>query len=188
MLNGSFRFLSPFPLLIFFNPLLTFVCRPRRSIFRLPVIDPLSLPAKIWGSIVLAIDLVYTAFMVPLSLAFNQSLGVNAYTIFDIIGSVVYICGILFDFHIGFIVKWDAASVVITDGWEVAKQYVRHGTFVIDVIAALPIILQILFVIFRSFSYNQEAIRLLLILKLLRLLRVVHILKVCDSSFWGFGY
>jgi len=149
----------------------------------LPVIDPLSLPANIWGSIVLFIDLVYTAFLVPLSLAFNQSLGVNAYTIFDIIGSSVYICGILFDFHIGFIVKWDAASVVITDGWEVAKHYVRYGTFVIDVIAALPIILQILFVIFRSFSYNQEAIRLLLILKLLRLLRVVHILKVMILCF-----
>ncbi len=43
---------------------------PRRSYIGLPIADPLSRLAFIWGTIATMTDMTYTAFVVPLSLAF----------------------------------------------------------------------------------------------------------------------
>lgn len=47
--------------------------RLSRSIFGLPLISPLSLCAKYWSTLILALDLVYTAFLIPILVAFEVS-------------------------------------------------------------------------------------------------------------------
>lgn len=91
----------------------------------------------------------------------------------DYIGSIIYIMDLFFEFHIGFIVRWDQSSITITDGHLVAKHYVQHGTFWIDFIASLPIIAQI---ILSTSDISESTLRILLLLKLLRLVRVLKVL------------
>lgn len=62
-------------------------CSPRKSIFLLPVIDPVSRLATFWAYTNTITDMTYTSFIVPLSMAFNDYSRVNAWSIMDLIGS-----------------------------------------------------------------------------------------------------
>lgn len=155
-------------------------CRPRRSVFGLPVMSPLCRFAIFWGFVNAITDLTYTAFVVALSLAFNGNNLDNVYTILDIIGSFIYITDLLLQFHIGYVVRWDNESVTIRDGRAVAKYYIRKGTFWVDLIATLPVIGQI--ALLAAHGGNRHGTQALLLLKLLRLLRVVHLMNVSALS------
>jgi len=152
--------------------------KPRRSFLLLPIANPCSPFANIWGSITTFNDFTYTAFIVPLSLAFNNYATPNAYWYLDLIGSSVYILDLLIEFHVGFIVKWDASSVTITDGRQVAKNYVLNGTFFIDLIASLPVFGQVAVAITTEVGgqNSNAAVRSIELLKLLRLGRVVRLI------------
>jgi hypothetical protein len=150
--------------------------KPRRSILFLPIAYPCSTFANIWGTIATVNDFTYTAFIVALSLAFNDYSDPNAYWYLDFIGSAIYICDLLFEFHVGFIVRWDSSSVTLTDGILVAKNYIRRGTFWIDAVACIPIIGQI-FIATTGDTMTNASIRSILLLKLLRLLRVVRLVS-----------
>ena len=151
--------------------------KPRRSIFLLPIMDPLGKFPTFWGVVTTMTDLSYTAFVVPLSLAFSDSIGINAYFVLDYIGSAVYILDLFLEFHIGFLIRWDASSLTIIDGKRVAWNYFRHGTFWIDFIAVLPIFAQIALKIMADENdvASKDVVRIFLLFKLLRLLRVVHL-------------
>ncbi len=45
---------------------------PKRSYVGLPVADPLSRWAYLWGTVATVTDMTFTAFIVPLSVAFND--------------------------------------------------------------------------------------------------------------------
>ena len=149
---------------------------PRRSYIWMPVADPLSRFATFWGTVSAFTDCTYTAFLVPLSVAFNETYGaLNFYSLADYVGSCIYVLDIIFEFHIGFLVRWDASTLNITDGPLVAWNYVRHGTFVIDFIASLPLIAQIAVSVVGPAAFSEAALRAILLMKLLRLLRVIKI-------------
>ena len=61
--------------------------RPRPSLCCVRVFDPLSRFALFWGVVTTVLDLTYTAFIVPLSIAFNVGYNVAAYNVLDCIGS-----------------------------------------------------------------------------------------------------
>ena len=138
--------------------------------------DPLCKFAYVWGIIATITDMSYTAFVVPLSLAFNESLGIDVYSILDILGSAIYVLDWCFNFHIGFMVRWDQESVTITDGREVARFYMKKGTFWIDCLAIIPIFVQI--VLIGIGAQNTYAVKIFMLMKLLRLLRVGHLISV----------
>lgn len=60
--------------------------KPRRGIWLLPVLDPLGRAALVWGQITTAVDLTYTAFLVPLSMAFGKLDVLDAYSLMDFCG------------------------------------------------------------------------------------------------------
>jgi CRP-like cAMP-binding protein len=150
--------------------------KPRRSLLFLPIADPCSKFANIWGSIATLNDFTYTAFVVPLSLAFNDYTSPNVYWYLDLLGSIIYILDLIIEFHVGFVVRWDASSVTITDGMQVAKNYMRNGTFWIDAIACLPIIGQIIIAATSGDRMSSASVRSILLLKLLRLGRVIRLI------------
>lgn len=46
-------------------------CRSARSIFGLPLLNPLARWYKTWTSFIFLLDLVYTAFLIPMLVAFE---------------------------------------------------------------------------------------------------------------------
>lgn len=63
-------------------------CRPSSSLCCLPVVDPRSWFASLWQVITTTTDMTYTAFIVPLSLAFgNVTNLLDVYTLLDLVGS-----------------------------------------------------------------------------------------------------
>jgi hypothetical protein len=161
-----------------FNKYVTLSKRePRRSLLLLPVADPRGLFASFVAHTNMITDLVYTSYMVALSMAFNDYSSINAWTVLDLTGSCIYVLDIIAEFHIGFMVRWDSEYVIIKDGLEVFKFYLTKSTFFLDFLASLPIILQILFVAQPSYGSNTTAVRLLQLLRLLRLLRVANLIR-----------
>lgn len=89
-------------------------------------------------------DATYTAFLVPVSLAFNSALGgyVVRLLVMDVLGSTVYVLDLFSGFTIGFLAWQGAQRLVVTDRKAVAKFYITHGTFWFDLIAILPMFAQ----------------------------------------------
>lgn len=56
---------------------------------------------------------------------------------------VLYLLDVLFSFHIGFVLTKSMHARLVLDGRLVAKLYVRHSTFVLDILAALPLPLEV---------------------------------------------
>jgi len=150
---------------------------PRRSFLFLPVLSPTSRTAIVWSAISALTDISYTAYIVPLSIAFGGYIyeGLDAFFGMDMFGNVVYFLDIMFGFHVGYAVQWDLQSVVITDGPSVAKRYIKSGGFWIDFIAFIPALAQIVI------AATQESTAVAKLVALLRLLRLVRVVRIISS-------
>lgn len=114
--------------------------RRSRSVFGLPMVRPESPAAWRWKTLIVAVDVTYTAFLVPLSFAFFHDVRVfNWMTIFDILGGFVYVVDVIMNFHIGIVLTRSMQARLVLDGSMVARLYVRRSTFVLDLIASLPV-------------------------------------------------
>lgn len=154
--------------------------RQRRSIFNLPVLDPTGAFAFYWSLFTTTVDLTYTAFLVPLAIAFlntnwRQNDKINFLVITELIGNVAYVVDLFLGFQIGFLVVWDCSWLKIQDGSLTAIFYIFHGSFLINIIAVLPAVLQIILI--GIGDVDQQALHLVFMLRLLRLTRVVAVLK-----------
>ncbi|KDD75349.1 hypothetical protein H632_c729p1 [Helicosporidium sp. ATCC 50920] len=129
------------------------------------------------------VDLTYTAFVVPLALAFDSkgARGVSWFTIADSIGSAAYIIDILAGFHSAFVLRWAFKARLVTHGAAVARYYVLHGDFFLDFMATLPIVPEI---VLAAMSHPEKnAVKAVYLLRLLRLIRVTRLLR----SVFGMG-
>ncbi|GAB4819385.1 hypothetical protein N2152v2_006431 [Parachlorella kessleri] len=155
--------------------------RQRRSLLLgLPVFSPVGRVARWWSVLTTLLDLTYTAFLVPLSVAFlTQDWDVhsrlNFLVVSDLIGNIVYLADLLMGFLLGFVVLWDARWVPITDGRLVAWFYLQHGMLIINAVAVLPLFVQIVTVAIGD--SGKHVVKLVFLLRLLRLVRVVMIIK-----------
>lgn len=152
--------------------------KPRPSILCIPLMNPLGVIPTLWGYWITIVDLTFTAIFVPLSLAFNYNMGNLVLSIFDMIGNVMYILDMIMNFHIGFVARSGLDTVVIVDGPASWKNYIRHGSFVIDLLATVPSIFQIiLYIVIQDDNDGNEAVRTIInFMKLLRLARVMNLI------------
>ncbi|GAB4818637.1 hypothetical protein N2152v2_005683 [Parachlorella kessleri] len=93
----------------------------------------------------------------------------------DLAADLVYLLDLLMGFHTGFVCLWDARWVAITDGRLVARYYARTSAFYINVIAFLPLVIQV--IISAIGDVTAHAVQLIYLLRLLRLLRVIVIIR-----------
>jgi hypothetical protein len=56
---------------------------------------------------------------------------------------VIYLLDVLFNFHIGIVLTKSLHSRLVLDGALVARLYVKHSTFLVDFIAAIPLPLEV---------------------------------------------
>ena len=56
---------------------------------------------------------------------------------------VLYLLDVLFNFHIGIVLTKSLHSRLLLDGVLVAKLYIKHSTFFVDLVAAIPLPLEV---------------------------------------------
>lgn len=89
----------------------------------------------------LILDLTYTAFLVPIIIAFSNDLLVWQWlNIVDVIGGSLYMVDVIMGFTIGVRVQWRQQEALVMDGVLVAEYYLSKSSAVGDVIAAIPTI------------------------------------------------
>lgn len=157
-----------------------------RSVLGLPMLRPEGLTAVLWKLIMSITDVTYTAFLVPLSFAYFHDVRIfNWMSVLDIVGSVLYLLDVLFSFHIGFVLTKSMHARLVLDGRLVAKLYVRHSTFVLDILAALPLPLEVALLIastpdskLKWLSQFTSWLRLVRLLRLYPMLRSLVVLSL----------
>ncbi len=89
----------------------------------------------------LILDLSYTAFLVPIIIAFsNDLLQWQWLNIVDVVGGSLYMVDVMMGFTIGVRVRWRQQEALILDGVLVAEYYLCKSSALGDMIAALPTI------------------------------------------------
>ncbi|GLC55435.1 hypothetical protein PLESTB_000986900 [Pleodorina starrii] len=127
----------------------------RRSIYGLPVLPPFSVPALAWTSLMTLVDLTWTAFGVPINVAFC---------------SVDY----------GRLHSGCTASDLVFGRW-VARFYISpfHGRFMLDLAAIVPFgYLIAVLVMSKGHGYQAKWVNAVSLIRLIRLLRLVTVSRV----------
>ncbi|KAF5836837.1 hypothetical protein DUNSADRAFT_5328 [Dunaliella salina] len=156
---------------------------PRRSIFMVPVVPPYTPFAAVWSGFMTLVDLIYTAYWVPLGVAFcTEGFGNLAYkcTSADLLGGCIYTLNMLFGFQFGCIITYDYKKMEVRDGIRVALYYVKYGRFWLDVLAVIPFIYLLIIIGTPSLENDDRRfwIGILSLIRLVRLLRLVSVSKV----------
>ncbi|KXZ51272.1 hypothetical protein GPECTOR_13g759 [Gonium pectorale] len=160
-----------------------------RSIFGLPLLRPYHPLCLFWMSVMMLVDLTWTAFGVPVNVAFCSidygATRKTACTGTDLAFGLVYFLNLIFSFQMGVMVVNGHRKKAVMDGRRLAHYYIRHGRFVLDLAAAVPFVyLSVVLAVSRGAGSRSKWVNILSLIRLVRLLRLVSISKVIqlDSS------
>lgn len=151
--------------------------KTNRSIIGVPMFRPDAMVVHIWTLIITMVDLTYTAFLVPLSIAFDQIVpgkSLSWLTITDIVGTGFYIVDMIMEFHIGFIAAYDIRRQLVMRRGFIAENYIRRGGFLIDTVSILSVGPELAGALIDNAS-GQEY-KILFFFRLIRLVRVLRLL------------
>ncbi|KAK9833493.1 hypothetical protein WJX84_011953 [Apatococcus fuscideae] len=157
---------------------------PGRRGHRFVTINPFSKLARTWFMAMLIGDGTYTAFIVPIFLAFRPEPDVFDWTnVVDWVAGSMYWIDIVANFMTGFVVRhhFNLKRKLVMEPHLIALYYVRHGTFLPDLIAALPFIVESVLVAIPD-TTNGFALHIVLLARLLRFTRVLRLMKALVFS------
>lgn len=149
------------------------------SIFGLPLVHPTSLLSRLEGALVSFLDGTYSAFVVPIAIAFvgNEEWGYwSPWAMLDCAVGIVFTVDILFSFHRATIVRHNFRRRLLADGRLVARAYALHSHSVMDIITVVPFWVQV-GLITLQYGGNPRLIDALFALRVLRLLRVLPVIS-----------
>lgn len=155
-----------------------------RSVFMLPTLHPSSRASKLEKAAMTLLDGTYTAFIVPIGFAFASILSWNKWywiPYLDVIAGVIIICDIFFNFHCGFIVVWNYRRKLVMQGDLIARFYIWHGTFLVDVLSIAPWVAEL--VDLTALDNNNERAIYVYMFQALRLLRLVRLFLFIKGLF-----
>jgi hypothetical protein len=114
-----------------------------RSVFGLRLLDPTTSSLHLaWTLLMLLVDATYSAFAVPLTLAF----GARAHTLalaVDLLAGLLFTANVFLGFHVCFVLQNGSRKRVVRDGRRVALIYLSTYTFWIDLLAVVPFLFQL---------------------------------------------
>ncbi|BDA43662.1 Potassium voltage-gated channel subfamily H member 7 [Coccomyxa sp. Obi] len=159
--------------------------RSWRSVCGFPILDPRdSKIVKVANIVVEWLDATYTAFKVPVGVAVYQDCRVlGIFTLCDILAGIILLVVVWIRFHTAKLECKKNEERIIPDGKTIAAEYIRRGTFVIDVVSLLPFFVQVILLIMAAadggsaFKALTFAMPFLNALRLVRLLFVFSIVK-----------
>ncbi|KAK9809148.1 hypothetical protein WJX72_010205 [[Myrmecia] bisecta] len=149
------------------------------SIFWLPVISPYNRYYHVWSTLVLLVDLSYTAFVVPIGVGFSISdTRLTWAAVCDFAAGAVFGVDLFLGFQVGFVVTYNLRKKAIMDGRLIARYYIRKGTFLVDAISTIAWLAQIIVVILVAQGRGKGKVSdILQILRLLRVSRLTRLMK-----------
>eukprot|EP00887_Chlorella_sp_A99_P004770 scaffold4.g4770.t1 len=96
------------------------------------------------------------------------------FNVVNVAATALYVGDMAMGFHVGFVAAHDVKRALVMEGAKVADYYVRHGSFLADLLATLPIVPEL---VFTSIHTDTTAVKWVYTLRLLRLARVFRLLK-----------
>ncbi|GFR48402.1 hypothetical protein Agub_g10296 [Astrephomene gubernaculifera] len=154
----------------------------RKSVFGLKVIHPYNLFAVLWTVLILLLDLFYTAFWVPINVAFcTAEYGQlsSGCTSSEFVGGMLYFINALVGFQIGVVATHGFRKRTVVDGRLVAWLYAWYGRFWLDFVGSVPFIVLVILIAARGHIHvGKSWVNCLSLLRLLRLVRLVSISRV----------
>ncbi|KAG2496658.1 hypothetical protein HYH03_005478 [Edaphochlamys debaryana] len=155
-----------------------------RSIFGLPLIQPFAPFALGWTCLMMIVDLTWTAFGVPINVAFCSVDYGNLHsscTATDLTFGTIYFLNLLLSFQLGVMVVNGHRKKTCMDGRHVAMYYMRYGRFILDVAATIPLFYLIAILsLSDGQGYQTKWVNVLALLRLLRLLRVLPLVSMSE--------
>eukprot|EP00798_Chlamydomonas_sp_ICE-L_P030863 gene30863-35907_t len=152
-----------------------------RSIFYLPLLPAYHWLTLSWLIFMLAFDLIYTAFWVPLSVGFCSNAieedVSNACTKVNLIGGIVYAANLLLRFQMDGDISYDFQRARIGNGVVLAWYNMRYGSFLIDLISTIPFV-YLCVVVGTTLDHQQDQVWLAVI----TLFRMVRLLPLASIS------
>ena len=108
-----------------------------RSVLCLPLLSPFGLASRAERTLVVLLDCTYSAFFVPIAIAFIGSeewTKWGALSGVDICAGAVFTADIAASFHRAAVVRHNFRRRMLTDGRLVARAYALRGSFLMDVV------------------------------------------------------
>ncbi|GLC41516.1 hypothetical protein PLESTB_001002700 [Pleodorina starrii] len=161
---------------------------PRRSLLGLPMLHPLCGAALGWSSAMLLFDLVFTAFWVPVNVAFcldQYGRLEAACTRTDLAGGIIYLVNLLISFQVGVTLTCGYRSRVVLDGRDAARLYASTLSFWLDVLAVAPFAYLLVILGMGDSIGRHQTVSIVSLMRLVRLFRVASIIKQMYSSSSG---
>lgn len=91
-----------------------------RSLLGIPLLRPTSLFVGLWGLLVLLLDLSYTAFLIPIEVAFDLHSAITWMRIVDVCAGAVILVDVVVTLHSGLILQSGIRLKLVMDGWVVS--------------------------------------------------------------------
>eukprot|EP00002_Diphylleia_rotans_P017407 TRINITY_DN3380_c0_g1_i1.p1 TRINITY_DN3380_c0_g1~~TRINITY_DN3380_c0_g1_i1.p1 ORF type:complete len:701 (+),score=113.48 TRINITY_DN3380_c0_g1_i1:74-2176(+) len=147
-------------------------------IFPSTIINPNQNSKRYWDVLIMCI-IIYNAVAIPLYVAF-PNITAGSLGILDLVFDLCFFIDIIINFR----TAYDDKGVMVVDGKEIARNYLRNW-FVIDVISILPY--EFMLNQFQSGSISRIP-RLLRILRLIRLTRLMRLFRLSRIFHKWFGH
>lgn len=153
----------------------------RSSVLGLPILDPTISFYLFWTILLLVVDATYTAFIVPLTLAFDISSSASPRVIssvglvIDIITGLIFLANLALGFQVGYILQSGSRRLRVRDGPLVARLYVSSYHFWLDAVACVPFFFQLATLAF--ITHDESTVLELQGLRLIRLIRVAFLVR-----------
>ncbi|GAX80759.1 hypothetical protein CEUSTIGMA_g8194.t1 [Chlamydomonas eustigma] len=150
-----------------------------KSVFGLPMIPSTSFFAYTWVTFMLLVDIFYTAFWVPINVAFcSVDYGAlsDGCSQVELIGGCVYFINMMLAFQFTIVLACGMRKVATSNGRVTAVTYMWHSVFWLDLLSVSPFIY--LVVILASGTPPTSWVTYLSLLRLLRMLRVISLTQL----------
>ncbi|KAG2453393.1 hypothetical protein HYH02_001617 [Chlamydomonas schloesseri] len=165
-----------------------------RSIFGLPMVPPFSPLSLFWMGLMFMVDIIWTAFGVPINVGFCSidygDLATNC-TATDLAFGCIYALNLIFSFQLGLLVVNGHRKKKVMDGRKVAYYYGTHIRFWLDVAATVPFVYLITIIVLSDGQgFTAKWVNAISLIRLLRLLRLISVSQVIhiDSTLGQDGW
>ncbi|GIL95116.1 hypothetical protein Vretimale_1193 [Volvox reticuliferus] len=152
----------------------------RFRLVNLPLLHPLCGAALWWSTAMLLFDLTFTAFWVPINVAFCLDhygrLDAEC-TRADLAGGLVYLVNIILGFQMGVTLTCGYRSRVVMNRRDAAWLYASTFSFWLDLLAVVPFVYLVVAVALGDSVARHQTVSIISLVRLARLFRVAAIIK-----------
>ncbi|KAK9787129.1 hypothetical protein WJX73_004779 [Symbiochloris irregularis] len=134
--------------------------------------DPFSPVTLRWRVFITLFDATYSAFYLPISVGWHEHLTYFTwFNVADFVGTVVYLWDIIMGFTTGFIIVHNLKRRVVRRPDLIAKYYIFHSTFFVDLFTVVPVAAEIVELAYPGHGGNTVS-RCIILARYFRLVRV----------------